>query len=310
VITVLSPGLLSTVQDTGRTGFRAFGMPLSGAMDRYAYTMANILAVNSADAAVVEMTLLGGRFTFERPAYVAICGADMQPALNAEPIRNWSAFRVAAGDELALEHLVSGCRSYLAVHGGIAVPKVMGSRSTCLRAQVGGYAGRALRTGDLLEIAEAGALPSQPIELPPVLVPEYPRQLRLRVMLGPQDDLFRSDGIQTFFSSNYTVSTQNDRMGYRLQGPAITHRNGPDIVSDALCPGAIQVPGGGMPIIMGVDCPTTGGYAKVATVIGADLPKLAQAKAGDTISFARCSNEEAVAAVIAERRCYDRALRR
>ena len=307
MFTVINPGLLSTVQDQGRTGYRAFGMPVSGAMDRYAATMANLLAGNAPDAAVVEMTMLGGRFSFSRPAYVAVCGADMQGELNGNKIKNWSGFRLAEDDELAFGYAVSGCRSYLAFRGGIDVPKIMGSRSTCLRAQLGGHAGRALRAGDLLAMGGgAPGIPTlQPTELSPRLVPEYSNHVQLRMMLGPQDDLFTSEGINTILNSEYTVSAQNDRMGYRLQGPAIAHRNGADIVSDALCPGAIQVPGSGMPIIMGVDCPTTGGYAKIATVIGADLSKLAQTKAGDKISFVQCTDAEAVAALIAERQCYE-----
>jgi antagonist of KipI len=203
---------------------------------------------------------------------------------------------------------VSGCRSYLAFRGGIEVPKTLGSRSTCLQAQIGGYEGRALRAGDLLEMGDGRALRLQQNVLSPDLVPKYSTRVGLRVMLGPQDDLFTADGIVTFFSAEYTVSPHNDRMGYRLEGPAIAHRTSADIVSDALCPGAIQVPGSGIPIIMGVDCPTAGGYAKIATVIGADLPKLAQTKAGEKIGFIHCSDHEAVAALIAERRCYDMAL--
>jgi antagonist of KipI len=309
VCTVLSPGLLSTVQDQGRTGYRAFGMPVSGAMDRYACTMANILAGNQRDAATVEMTMRGGRFQFSRPACVAVCGAEMQGELNAQKIRNWSSFSVARGDVLAFGYAVRGCRSYLAFRGGIAVPKILGSRSTCLRAQLGGYAGRALEAGDRLAISASGTLPLHPAELSSALVPEYANDVRLRVMLGPQDDLFTAEGIRTFLQGEYTVSVRNDRMGYRLEGPVIEHKHGADIISDALCFGAIQVPGSGMPIILGADCQTTGGYAKIATVIGADLPKVAQMKSGDKVRFLACSDEEAVAALRAERQCYEEACR-
>ena len=190
------------------------------------------------DAAVMEMTMLGGYFRFSLPAYLAVCGADMQGELNGHKIKNWSAFPVAAGDELAFGHAVSGCRSYLAFRGGIAVPKIMGSRSTCLRAQIGGYEGRALRAGDLLEVAPAVAsasLISHTTELVLAFVPHYPNHVRLRVMLGPQDDLFTSAGVLSFMQSEYAVSAQNDRMGYRLEGPAVAHRNGADVVSD-WCP--------------------------------------------------------------------------
>jgi allophanate hydrolase subunit 2 len=139
------------------------------------------------------------------------------------------------------------------------------------------------------------------------MTPRYANDLRLRVILGPQDDLFTEDGIATFLNRGYTVSTRNDRMAYLLEGEIIKHKNGPDIVSDALCPGAVQIPGNGMPIIMMADCQTTGGYAKIATIIGPDLAKMAQAKAGDKISFVACSDTEAIAALMAERKCYEKA---
>jgi biotin-dependent carboxylase-like uncharacterized protein len=307
VCTVIDPGALSTIQDKGRTGYRAFGVPISGVMDRYAFTMANILAGNSGNAAVVEMTMSGGRFRFPNEAYVAVCGADMQGKLNGEKIRNWSGFYVPAQSELAFGNAVSGCRSYLAFRGGIAVPQAMGSRSTYLRAKLGGIEGRALQPEDVLEIARAAALPRELNELAYSLAPGYANEVQLRVILGPQDDLFTEDGIATFLNQAYTVSHRNDRMAYLLEGPMIAHKTGADIVSDALCPGAVQIPGSGTPIIMMADCQTTGGYAKIATVIGPDLAKLAQAKAGDTVYFVSCSDAEAVAALMAEKNCYEMA---
>jgi biotin-dependent carboxylase-like uncharacterized protein len=276
-------------------------------MDRYAATMANILAGNGRDAAVVEMTLRGGQFSFPREAYVAICGAEMQARLNGKKIRNWSGFYVPAGSELAFSYALAGCRSYLAFSGGIVVPQVMGSRSTYLRAGVGGYDGRALQPGDVLEIARIDAMPFRSNELAHAAVPVYGSELRLRVILGPQDDLFTEDAIATFLNSAYAVSPRNDRMGYLFEGETLAHKSGPDIVSDALCPGAIQVPGSGMPIVMMADCQTTGGYAKIATVIGPDLAKLAQAKAGDRVSFIACSDADAVAALISEEALYQMA---
>jgi biotin-dependent carboxylase-like uncharacterized protein len=298
---------MSSIQDQGRVGYRAFGMPVSGVMDRYAATMANILAGNERDAAVVEMTLRGGRFSFPREAFVAICGAEMLAKLNGKKIRNWSGFYVPAGSDLAFGYAPAGCRSYLAFSGGILVPQVMGSRSTYLRAGVGGYDGRALRVGDVLEIGRVAALPFRLNELAHAAVPVYGNDLRLRVILGPQDDLFTNDAVATFLNSTYTVSPRNDRMGYLLEGEALAHKSGPDIVSDALCPGAIQVPGSGMPIVMMADCQTTGGYAKIATVIGPDLAKLAQAKTGDKVSFVACSDADAIAARIAEEELYQMA---
>jgi antagonist of KipI len=308
VCKVIDPGMLSTIQDRGRTGHRAFGMPVSGVMDRDAFAMANILAGNGHDAAVVEMTMCGGRFRFPNEAYVAVCGADMQGILNGERIQNWSGFYVPANSELAFGYVVTGCRAYLAFSGGIDAPQIMGSRSTYLRARLGGYEGRALQAGDVLEIARVEPLPLAFNELARSSVPIYASDLHLRVILGPQNDLFTDDGILTFLRSGYTVSARNDRMAYLLEGAAITHKNGPDIVSDALCPGAVQVPGNGLPIVMMADCATTGGYAKIGTVIGPDLAKLAQAKAGDRVSFVVCSDAEAIAALIAEKKRYEKAL--
>ncbi len=307
--TVIDPGIMSTIQDRGRTGYRAFGMPVSGVMDRYAFTMANILAGNGRDAAVLEMTMRGGRFKFASEAYVAVCGADMQGKLNGRKIKNWSGFYVPPDSELAFGYAATGCRAYLAFSGGIAVPQVMGSRSTYLRGGLGGHKGRALQAGDVLEITRVEALPIRLNELAYPSVPEYANDLPLRVILGLQNDLFTEDGIATFLSSVYTVSTRNDRMGYLLDGAVVMHKNGPDIVSDALCPGAVQVPGNGKPMILMADCQTTGGYAKIGVVIGADLAKLAQAKAGDRISFVSCSDAEAIAALIAENERYEKASR-
>jgi biotin-dependent carboxylase-like uncharacterized protein len=290
-------------------GYRAYGMPVSGVMDRYAYTMANILAGNGRGAALVEMTLRGGRFNFPREAYVAICGADMQARLNGKKVRNWSGFYVPAGSELAFGFALAGCRAYLAISGGIVVPQVMGSRSTYLRAGIGGYQGRALQAGDVLEIARVEGLSFRPNDLAHSAVPTYGNSLRLRVILGPQDDLFTEGAVATFLNSVYTVSPRNDRMGYLLEGEHLIHKSGPDIVSDALCPGSIQVPGSGMPIVMMADCQTTGGYAKIATVIAPDLAMLAQAKAGDKVNFVACSDADALAARIAENELYQLASR-
>jgi antagonist of KipI len=307
VMTVVKPGLMTTVQDEGRFGFREYGMPVSGAMDRYACTVANILAGNGPLSAVLEMTLTGGVFRFERDAYVSVCGADMQGMLNGVAIRNWSAFPVTAGSELSFGPAVSGCRSYLAVRGGIAVPLVMGSRSTCLRAGTGGFRGRALKTGDVLCFGEVENMIKKARVLPRRFVPRHSESILLRVLPGPQEDHFTEQGISVFYSSEYRVSPRNDRMGYLLEGPAvIRHCKGADIVSDALCPGAVQVPGNGLPIIMTADHQTTGGYAKIGAVIGADLGGLAQARQGNRIRFVRCTDEEAVTALKLEMEIYAR----
>jgi antagonist of KipI len=305
MISVANPGLLTTVQDAGRTGFRAFGMPVAGAIDLRAFAIANLLAGNHPGAAALEMTLLGGTFRFERKAYVAIAGADMRPKLDGAPVAGWSAFPVRAGAVLAFGSANDGCRTYLAVHGGIDVPPVLGSRSTYVRGQIGGLAGRSLVVGDSLSIGAASSPPAGERRVPSQLVPRRRAEIRLRVLLGPQDDRFSREGVTTFLESAYTITNRNDRMGYQLEGPIIRHANGPDIVSDGLLPGAVQVPGSGMPIILMADCQTTGGYAKIAAVIGPDLPELAQGRRGDSIYFARCTMEEAVAACRDDRAALD-----
>ena len=296
MISVLKPGVLTTIQDLGRTGFRAFGMPMAGAMDVRSHSIANVLAGNSPEAATLEMTLLGGTFRFERPAYVALAGADMQPKLDGVRVANWSAFPVEPGSVLALGSAADGCRAYLAVRGGIDVPVVLASRSTYVRATVGGFNGRALTAGDLLPVRNPRPSGLRARVLPREMVPSRRADLTLRVLVGPQDERFTAEGMATFLESAYTVTNRNDRMGYTLEGPPIRHSNGPDIVSDGLLPGAVQVPGSGMPIVLMADCQTTGGYAKIAAVIGPDLPELAQSRRGDTVRFVQCTMEEAVAA--------------
>lgn len=304
MISVINPGMLTTVQDAGRWGWQAYGMPVAGVMDRFAFTVINMLAGNDKNAAVLEMTLTGGSFRFEEAAWAAIGGADMQADLNGVNVRNWSSFYIPAGSELSFGFALKGCRSYLAVQGGFDVPEVLGSRSTYLRAGIGGFAGRALKSGDMLKIGAASSQIPYNCALPVQLVPDYGGETILRVMLGPQEDLFTTEGIETLFGGTYTVTNESDRMGCRLDGPVIKHAGKPDIVSDALCRGAIQVPGHGMPIIMLADCQTTGGYAKIGTVIGPDLTRLAQAKPGDAVRFKLVSDAEAVGVLRAERELY------
>jgi len=307
VITVLRPGLLTTVQDAGRPGHRAFGLPAAGAMDPLAYRLANLLAGAEPGAAALEMTLQGGTFRFERDAYVGVCGADMQGTLDGVPFGACAGFPVPAGGVLRFGGTRSGVRAYLSVRGGIDVPVVLGSRSTYARAGIGGFAGRALLAGDALPVGRSPAADGEARSLPPSLVPPVGGEVRLRALPGPQDDLFSAIGRGMFFGSEYRVTNQNDRMGYQLEGAAVQHSQGPDIVSDALVPGSVQVPGRGMPIVMTADAQTTGGYAKIATVIGPDLRRLGQARTGDVVRFESCTQEEALEALRAERRVLEEA---
>jgi biotin-dependent carboxylase-like uncharacterized protein len=303
MISVVKPGLLTTIQDEGRPGWRAFGMPLAGAADADAYAAANLLAGNEPGAAAIEMTLLGATFRFGRPAWAAIAGADMQARLDGDPVPPWSAFAVRAGGVLAFSGARAGARCYLAVLGGVDVPVVLGSRSTYTRAAVGGLDGRALAAGDDVPVGPPGPArgprgrAARPVTLPADLVPPCDREVRLRVILGPQDDRFGADGLSTFLGAGFTVTNRNDRMGYQLEGPIIRHAAGADIVSDGIVPGSVQVPGSGAPIVMMADCATVGGYTKIATAIGADLPRIAQARVGDVVRFSACTQADAVRAL-------------
>jgi len=309
MITVLNPGMLSTIQDEGRHEFLAYGLPRSGVMDRYAAGMANLLCGNPLSAAVIEMTIMGGTFRFEKACRISICGANMTPRINSKAIEQWSAYDIFSGDILEMSYAASGCRAYLAVSGGMEVPRIMGSRSTYIRAAIGGVSGRALKVDDKIELGELPPVQERPVKLDKFLIPAYSEKISLRVLLGPQEELFLPEGIETFLTEEYKVTQEADRMGYRLQGPLIRHVGKADIVSDALGRGAVQVPGDGQPIVMMADCGTTGGYAKIATVIGADLWRLAQAKPEDTVKFNRCSENEAVQALAEERKKFGRAAR-
>jgi biotin-dependent carboxylase-like uncharacterized protein len=273
-------------------------------MDRYAYRVANLLVGNKTSAAVIEMTILGAAFKFDKDQLIANCGADMQAKLDGVSVANWSSFMVKSGSELKFEYAEAGCRTYLAVRGGIDVPSVLGSRSTYTRAKVGGLQGRALRQGDILAVGEDAESEARPRALDSLYIPQYSQSVSLRVLLGPQDNMFPSEAIATFFQSQYTVTDEADRMGYRLEGAKISHIGKADIISDALCLGAIQIPAHGMPIIMMADRQTTGGYAKIGTVIGPDLKKLAQAKPGDVVRFEQVEEAAAVEALREERHTY------
>jgi len=304
VFEVVQPGLLATVQDKGRYGYQQYGVPVSGAMDSYALMVANLLVGNSEGDACLEITVLGPRLRIIGDTLIAITGADLSPALNNNPLPMWEAVKVCYGDTISFGHPKRGCRSYLAVAGGIDVPEVMGSRSTYIKSRLGGLEGRSLRPGDRLR-SGATRVEFSARKLPSQYIFEYKAENELRVILGPQDDYFTERGIQTFLHSEYRISVQADRMGYRLEGPPIEHKAGADIVSDGVPPGAVQVPGDGLPIILLADRQTTGGYVKIATVSTIDLSKLAQAKPGDRVRFLRVTEEEAYQLLIEYDRIID-----
>jgi biotin-dependent carboxylase-like uncharacterized protein len=311
---VKKPGMSTTVQDFGRWGHQAMGMPVAGAMDPEALAIANILAGNEPGAAALEITLLGPELSVEGEGLAAVAGADLGFTVNGNPAPMWTCLSVKTGDVIAFTGPKGrGCRAVLAFSGGIDVPAVMGSRSTYTRAGIGGFAGRALKAGDTVACGELPALWGKtpgftcPQELRPVRDPEAP----IRAVPGPQDDAFTPEGLETLFGSTYTVTSQADRMGYRMEGPRVAHKAAADIVSDAIPLGAVQVPGHGQPIVMLADRQTTGGYTKAAVVLTADLAVLAQRLPGEKVRFARATPEEGARLLSAmARRIEDLALLR
>jgi biotin-dependent carboxylase-like uncharacterized protein len=300
-LAVVDAGLLTTVQDLGRPGYGRLGIPPSGPLDPPAFRLANRLVGNPDDAAGLEMTLKGPTLEVRRAVVVAVTGADMAVLVNGQAAPGWTGLALRPGDTLAFRMASAGCRAYLAVAGGLAVPPVLGSRATYLRGTLGGVEGRALRKGDLLPVGSAGAPgPAAGRAVPAVRRPAYPAEVECRVVLGPQADRFTAAGVAAFLGGVYEVTPQADRMGYRLAGPAVEHARGHDIVSDGIPLGGIQVPGEGQPIVLLVDRQTTGGYTKLATVISVDVARIGQTRPGHRLRFRAVSLGEAHAALAAE----------
>ena len=300
-ITVLNPGLLTTVQDQGRVGYQQFGVSVSGVMDPRSAALANILAGNDQGEAVLECTMMGPQLQFDKANVIAITGGDLGPTLDGKAVPNYQAVAVKAGQVLKFTAPKTGCRAFIAFAGGLDIPVTMGSRSTYMKAKIGGFQGRKLEKGDKIGFrapkTDLRNLNSR------YIAPEFvPRPLyTVRVVLGPQDDMFTDQGVNTFLTETYTVTPEFDRMGCRLDGPVIAHKEGGDIISDGIAFGAIQVPSAGTPIIMLGDRQTTGGYTKIATVITADFRTLAQLKAGDKARFVKVPVEYAQSLLLAQR---------
>ena len=294
---VITPGLMTSVQDRGRFGFQALGISVSGALDPDGFDLANALAGNEAGTGALEIRMLGPTLEVTAESVtVALAGTgagievmsperEMISACRSVTFRKGQVFRIGAIGDSAV--------CYLAVHGGFDLPDVYGSQSTCMSAGFGGFHGRILEKGDCLPLRKAAAESvSQRILRRP---PEPDSSPVIRVIAGPQDDYFSAAGIETFFGTGYTVSQAVNRMGMRLEGAAVAHEKGFNIASDGIVRGAIQVPGNGLPIILMADCQTTGGYPKIATVISTDMPKLGRMMPGADIRFEAVSVEEAEA---------------
>jgi len=291
-VKIQAPGGFTTIQDKGRFGFQQMGVPTSGVLDSFALDMANLLVGNDDTCAVLEITVMGPKLAIKKEMDIALTGAKMGISLNDKPVEQWKSIRVNPGDFLIISQVQQGCRAYLAVSGGIKVPRVMGSFSTYVGGKIGGFQGRPLQKEDLLEIHDAPLLIS-PRTLPHEFIPKYPTHALIRVILGPQDHYFNLEA-QPLCGTDYMVTTKADRMGYRLMGnPLPIRKNMPkSIVSEPAMPGSIQIPPDGQPIILLVE-QTVGGYAKIATVISTDLSKVAQTTPGDTLEFEKIDLETA-----------------
>jgi biotin-dependent carboxylase-like uncharacterized protein len=294
---VLAPGLHTTVQDLGRVGYQDIGVPVSGALDGVSLRLANALVGNPPEMAALEVLISGPSFEIAADSVrMALVGAGANLEIRGEPprvvpagqsvtLRQGEVFQIAVGPQCAC--------CYLAVEGGIAVPLVLGSASTYVRAAIGGFDGRPLRREDVVPLAIAHA--SQRPELRSPASSLAPGEQPIRVVLGPQQQYFTREALTALLAAEFRVSKDADRMGMRLDGPLLQHRGGWDIVSDAIATGSIQVPGSGQPIVLLADHQTTGGYPKIATVISADLPAIGRRRPGEPIRFAAVAVYEAEA---------------
>lgn len=303
-LVVLDPGLLTTVQDRGRTGLRHLGVGCAGVADAYSAAVANLLVGNTAEAALLEATLHGPTLRFARGAAIALCGAEMAAHIDGIAVASWRRITVASGSTLVLRHAQRGARTYLAVDGGIAVAPLLGSRSTDLRAGFGGHQGRALHAGDQLPLGAATQPPQDMLHqarawFDPAPDLAFAAEVTVRVLPGSPHGGFEA----LLAAPAWEVGAASDRQGLRLRGAPLRQRFAADARSEPVLPGTVQVPPDGVPIILLCDAQTMGGYARAAHVIEADLPRLAQCRPGDRIRF------EAIDRADAARLCRDQAAR-
>ena len=307
-VSVLKPGLATTVQDMGRPGYYNVGIPPSGSLDQYSSLAANLLVGNGDDAAVLECTYMGPELRFDRPATVAVTGANLPPRLNGELRPTWESFYIEAGDVLSFDFLRSGARAYIAVSGGIDVPPALGSRSTYALGALGGVGGRALVAGDELPIGDAngasGAIAGRSV--PEALRSAHPKHREIRVMMGLYDHRLTGEGRRAFLDSTWRLTTLADRTGFRYRGAELEFRDrvapfgagsDPSNIVDAPYPiGSIQIPGGVEPIVLHRDAVSGGGYVMVATVISADMDHVGQSAPNSTTRFTEVDLEGALQA--------------
>lgn len=304
-VSVLRPGLHTAVQDTGRWGWQAQGVPVAGAMDLVSHRLANALVGNETSRATLEVTLQGPVLEFQDERRVAVCGADLEVRID-EAVQWKQPLRVRRGTRLHLGAPSRGARAYVAISGGVEVPRVLGSRATHVATGMGGFGGRALRAGDTLTLGPVTRLPDPPATSADawrdlIRLPDR-APVSVRVLRGPDLERFGPDALAILGSAPFVVTPESDRQGYRLSGPRITVDVSRALLSEGTVAGAIQVPADRQPILLMADRQTTGGYPKLAVVIAADLPLVGQLAPGDSMAFVVCGREEAAAALVAQER--------
>jgi antagonist of KipI len=307
MLKILKGGMLTSVQDLGRYGFQKYGVIASGAMDPFAHRIANLLVGNADNAATLEISLAGPSIEFEEDAVIALCGGDLSPQLDGKDCRMWRTLAVKKGCVLTFGAPKKGCRTYLATAGGFDVPDVMHSKSTYLRAAIGGFEGRALKTGDRVPLKTVdpkrmaalvkAASSGQEWQIPAI---RYFNEPVVRIIKGRQFNLFDAASQARLFDGLFTVGAHSDRMGYRLEGAPLTLSEAKELISEPVAFGSIQVPPDGNPIVLMADRQTTGGYPKIGDVASIDLPLIGQLNPGDRIRFKEISLEEAQKRLIAQ----------
>lgn len=296
MLKILKSGLQTSVQDLGRTGFQKYGVIASGVMDPFAHRLANLLVGNAEQAATLEITLVGPTIEFTEDAVIALCGGDLSPQIDGVTVTMWRMHIINKGSTLTFGKPVIGARSYLAVSGGIDVPEIMGSKSTYLRAGIGGFCGRALKKGDEIPTGSMTQQQSKAFQhnsendfdwlSPPARYFEEPV---IRMIKGKQFDLFSEASKKRIFNDTFTVSSDSDRMGYRLEGAGLALEHPTELISEAVAFGSVQVPADGNPIVLLADRQTTGGYPKIGQIISVDLPLISQLKQGQKLRFKEIS---------------------
>ncbi|KHE67294.1 biotin-dependent carboxyltransferase family protein [Halobacillus sp. BBL2006] len=326
MIHIVKAGLLTTIQDLGRYGYQKHGVIASGVMDSESHRIANLLVGNSPDLATMEITLMGPVIEFQDNALISICGGNLSPMINGDSVPMWRPIFIKKGSELRFGNPKQGFRSYLAIAGGFDVPLIMESRSTYLRAEIGGYQGRALEKGDELNINHLSEVSARLLErleqacgkrshlttkwfVASEFTPVIQSGETIRIIEGREYGQFTKESQKALTAEDFQIDSKSDRMGYRLNGPQLKRKKQVDMVSEAVAFGTIQVPAEGNPIVLLADRQTTGGYPKIAQVVSIDLPKVAQMKPGERIRFEMISLEKAQQLYLERERALDQLTR-